>query len=467
MAGIGFELRRMIESEASGLFEKTKCYVSAALVSSGPWIMTIVTLSVLSTFGTLMAGQAQYELFRGVVTYAFAFSLVVVGVIQMAVTRRVADHLYSRQYKPVLPAFVACSVVTAAVQAVIGIVFCLVAGFGPALSVVSISLYVVISLSWIALVWLGITKEYDEVLRAYGLGTLVSLVAALLAGPATGAIGLLGAFTVGQGLTVVLLMRAIMRGMEAGGGRSFNILKSVRTFPVLVGIGVTYNLAIWIDKMLFWFIDGTGPHPLIRFHPLYDTCCFLAYLTVVPALAVNLVRVETSFYECYRAYFGAILGGMPLKVIDHTRKRMFSNLHEGMVRIIRLQGFITGITLMFAPLLIRWLELPESAIRVFRAACLGAFFHVLLLIVLLVQLYFDFRVAAFLTCLMFLVLNGSLGLWSISGGISTYGVGYALAALFSLAIGYVLLTKKIDRLNFMTFTGQPLSESDRVRKDED
>jgi hypothetical protein len=38
------------------------------------------------------------------------------------------------------------------------------------------------------------------------------------------------------------------------------------------------------------------------------------------------LRLETSFYEYYRAYYGAILGGMPLGVIEDRRRRMFQNL---------------------------------------------------------------------------------------------------------------------------------------------
>ena len=76
-------------------------------------------------------------------------------------------------------------------------------------------------------------------------------------------------------------------GDNVGLGRDFTIFKSLRTFPMLVGVGFFYNAAIWVDKMIFWFVDGMGFHPTIRFHPLYDTCCFLAYVTVLPALAIR------------------------------------------------------------------------------------------------------------------------------------------------------------------------------------
>ena len=133
----------------------------------------------------------------------------------------------------------------------------------------------------------------------------------------------------------MLLTRTIVRGMEADGRREFTVLRALRSFPRLVGVGLFYNLAIWVDKMIFWFRDGTGPHPFVQYHPLYDTCSFLAYLTVVPALAVNLVRLETAFYEKYRAYYGAILGGTPLSVIEDKRRRMLGNLEENVTRLLR------------------------------------------------------------------------------------------------------------------------------------
>jgi hypothetical protein len=208
--------------------------------------------------------------------------------------------------------------------------------------------------------------------------------------------------------------------------------------------------------MVFWFRDGIAPHPIVRYHPLYDTCSFLAYMTVVPALAVNLVRLETSFYEHYRAYYGAILGGTPLEVIEDKRKRMLRNLEEGVIRLLRVQGAISILVILFAPFIIDFLKLPPVGVRLFRLTCLGAFFHVLLLITILMQMYFDLRAQAMATSVVFFVLNGGLAWWSVSRGIETYGIGYALASFLSLLLGYTMLYRALERLDYMTFTNQPI-----------
>ncbi|MDH3592065.1 MAG: exopolysaccharide Pel transporter PelG, partial [Planctomycetota bacterium] len=455
MAGIGFELRAMID-ERKGFVNKARAYLCAGLISSGPWMMTILTLTLLNMAGPYLGGREGYDLFRALVTYAFAFSLILQGIGQMAVTRRIADLLYSKQYERILPAFLAALVVTGLVHAVLGMAFCIWAGFEPGLSCLFCALFAIIGMTWISLVWLSVARQYDEVLRAYVYGTLVAMVGVLLLLIGKGTTGILAAYTAGQAFTLVMLVQTILRGMEAGGSRDFTVWSSVIEFPRLVLVGLFYNAAIWTDKMIFWFRDGLGPHPFVQYHPLYDTCSFLAYMTVVPALAVNLIRLETSFYERYRAYYGAILGGTPLGVIEDKRTRMFDNLRESVVRLLRVQGAITIAFILFAPFIIDFLELPPAAVKVFRLTCLGAFFHVMLLITVLMQLYFDLRTQAAATSFVFLVLNGGLAWWSVTTGVESYGIGYALASFLSLLLGYQLLHRNLERLDYMTFTNQPI-----------
>ena len=457
MAGIGFELRRMLD-QRSGLLSKVRAYTCAGLISSGPWLMTILTLTLLSLAGQLFGTSGDLSLFRALVTYSFAFSLILQGVGQMSITRWIADRLYSHKYDKILPAFAATLVVAGIVHAVIAAAYCIVAGFQPALTVVTVTLFTVIGMTWIALTWLSIAREYDEVLRAYIYGTLIAVVGMVFLVVRQGTLGIMGAYTIGQAYTLARLIGVIMRGMEAGGRRELKVFVSLKKFPRLMLLGLFYNTAIWIDKMVFWFMDGISPHPWVRYHPLYDTCSFLAYLTVVPALAVNLVRLETSFYEKYRAYYGAILSGTPLRVIERKRRDMFENLQESTVRLLRVQGAITIAVIIFAPILINLLELPPSAVRIFRLTALGAMFHVLLLLTLLMQLYFDLRPQALATSLVFLILNAGLAFWSVDHGVTTYGIGYALASFLSLLLGYTLLHRSLDKLDYITFTSQKIGD---------
>ncbi|MHC4341633.1 MAG: exopolysaccharide Pel transporter PelG [Planctomycetota bacterium] len=457
MAGIGFELRRMID-ERKGFVAKTRAYLCAGLISSGPWLMTILTLSLLNLTAPLLGAKGGFPMFRALVTYCFAFSLILQGIGQMAITRWIADLLYSHKYQKVLPAFAATLLVTGLVHGGIGALFCSLGGFGVSLGALSVSLFTILGMTWIALTWLSVAREYDEVLRAYIYGTLLAVVGMVFVGLRGDTVGMLSAYTVGQAYTLAHLCRVIVRGMETGGERDFTVFRSLRKFPRLVLLGLAYNTAIWVDKMVFWYSDGVGEHPWVQYHPIYDTCSFLAYLTVVPALAVNLIRLETSFYEYYRAYYGAILGGMPLRIIEDRRRRMFGNLQESTIRLLRVQGAITIAVIIFAPFIIEFLELPPVAKRIFRLTAAGAFFHVMLLLTMLMQLYFDLRKQALATAVVFFALNGGLAWWSVDRGVETYGIGYAVASFLTLLLGYTLLHRSLEHLDHLTFTSQEIGD---------
>lgn len=73
-------------------------------------------------------------------------------------------------------------------------------------------------------------------------------------------------------------------------------------------IGMLFNLAIWVDKIMFWFApDSRMVVPYLRTHDMYEGPIFFAYLTIVPTLAIFLVKIETKFYEHYHDYFAKII----------------------------------------------------------------------------------------------------------------------------------------------------------------
>ncbi|MDJ0973477.1 MAG: exopolysaccharide Pel transporter PelG [Planctomycetota bacterium] len=464
MAGIGFELRRMIRDEGD-LLSRVRGYASAGLVAAGPWIMTIITLSIVTVFAPFFADRVEYEAFRALVTYGFAFSLVVVGVVQMSFTRRIADLLFAKRYERVLPAFAAAFKWTAVVQVVIGVFFAIVSGMSASLALVSVALYVIMSLTWVALLWLSATKDFNAVLWAYAKGSLLSLLAMAVLGfnileiPGLGGTAaLIAGYAAGQGLTLALLVVSIVREMDVGGVPDNSILMSMKTYPRLVLIGLFYNAGIWIDQIVFWSADGVSVLPLVNIHPMYDTCRFFAYLTVMPALVMNLVLVETDFYEGYRSFYGSILHDFPLKEVHSRKTHMLETLRWGTIRLVRMQGAVTFAVLIFAPQIVAMLGLPPDAAPVFRACCLGSFFHVLLLVTVLILLYFDLRAEALVTAGIFLMGNAVLAFWSLDNGTHYYGVGYAIASLMGLAVGYLFLYQRSAVLEFLAFTKRPAAD---------
>ena len=348
-------------------------------------------------------------------------------------------------------------------QLVIGAVFCFLAKMSFDLAVAATLLYVIISLTWLSLVWLSATKDFDAILWAFAKGCLLSTFGVMffgfdilqIGGSFFGtSAGLLGGYAIGQGLTLALLVRSIVTEMDLGGLPDRSILRSLVVYRRLALIGFFYNAGTWADQIVFWITDGVSVHALVNFHPMYDTCRFFAYVTVIPAMAVNLVRVETTFFEHYRTFYGGILQGFPLDEIRRRKSEMLEALRVGTVRILRTQGAITLLVIVMAPQVVKWLSLPPDAVNVFRACCAGAFFHVLLLITLLILMYFDLRAAAVLVTGIFFTGNLGFALLSI-GEPRLYGLGYCVISFVALALANALLGRSTTKLEFYAFANQP------------
>ena len=93
MAGIGFELRKLLRRDSySGLLQ---AYAFAGIISSGPWVLSIVGILLIGLLSVTAAAPSYLVVqFQISVTYLMVSSLVLTGVIQLSFTRFVADRLF-------------------------------------------------------------------------------------------------------------------------------------------------------------------------------------------------------------------------------------------------------------------------------------------------------------------------------------------------------------------------------------
>ena len=74
MAGIGFDLRRLTQRD--DLMGVVQGYLHSALVSSGPWLFTVLSIAAINMFSGSWASLSELADFRIAIIYSFSFSLV-------------------------------------------------------------------------------------------------------------------------------------------------------------------------------------------------------------------------------------------------------------------------------------------------------------------------------------------------------------------------------------------------------
>jgi uncharacterized membrane protein len=104
MAGIGFELRRLIRKNT--IFGELEGYLYATVISSGPWVLSVLCLAGLGIYYSQEMHHPGPSFFRVVLVYCYAFSLIVTGPIQMVTTRYLADCYYVENEDITVPCFV-------------------------------------------------------------------------------------------------------------------------------------------------------------------------------------------------------------------------------------------------------------------------------------------------------------------------------------------------------------------------
>src|SRR5487761_2003211 len=181
MAGIGFELRKLLQKDSYfGLFQ---AYAYAGIISSGPWVLSIVGilfvgfLSLGVVFPHMLIVQFQVS-----VTYLILSSLILTGFIQLGFTRFIADNLFRKLDKQVLPNFNGMLLVVTSVSGIVGLlaIFLFFPGMSVPYRILMLSGFVILCAIWVATIFLSGMKQYKEIVVLFAIGYTVTVFGALL-----------------------------------------------------------------------------------------------------------------------------------------------------------------------------------------------------------------------------------------------------------------------------------------------
>ena len=128
-------------------------------------------------------------------------------------------------------------------------------------------------------------------------------------------------------------------------------------------------------------------------------------------------------------------------------------IQSNTMRILRA---IPLLLLWLAPDILSRLNLPAEMLPTFRICLIASFVQIMLLILMIVILYFDWRRDAAILAVTFAVLNGALSVISLQWDDRFNGCGYLLACLLTLIWGMAIFDRRMANLDYDTFTKQPM-----------
>lgn len=341
MAGIGFELRKLMGKRSyAGLLQ---AYVYAGAIGSGPWVLSIIGIMLIGLFSIgFVIPHSLIAQFQVTVTYLFLISLIMTGTVQLSFTRFVADRLFAGDDNAILPNFNGLVFVAISVS-IVGALPVAVFLF-PEQTVLYRTLFVmglaIMSAIWIATVFLTGMKQYRAILLIFLAGYSVTLLAALGFSRLLNMEGLLLGFVVGHFVLLTGMVWLIYHNYPSDHFIAFDIWKSAAMYRSLMITGFAFNLGVWVDKLMFWYHPGTGMQVIGPLHAsvIYDFPIFLSYISVIPGMAIFLVRIETDFVEYYQKFYDAVREGATLEYIERMRNHMVYYVQRGLFDIAKIQS---------------------------------------------------------------------------------------------------------------------------------
>jgi uncharacterized membrane protein len=306
MAGIGFALRRMVRRD--DLLGVLQAYGLSALLSAGPWLFTIIAIALITVAGQQVTAWEEMLHFRAVITYNFAFSLVLSGPVVLVSTRFISDQIFEKDTTRVPGVLISALGLYIAVAAIPATIFYGVmaemTAFGRATAIIGLFL---IGFIWVASLFVSALKDYGTVAWIFAAGMFTAVLACVGLGALYGGPGLVLGFNLGLAVIFFALMARIFAEYPFRIHRPWDLLGYFRTYWVLAASGFAYNAAIWVDKWLMWWLDprAEAVAGVLKTLPFYDSAMFLAYMITVPGMALFFVSVETEFFERYRRFYGS------------------------------------------------------------------------------------------------------------------------------------------------------------------
>lgn len=453
MAGIGIELRKLLSKE--GYLATISAYSYAGIVCSGPWLLSIVTIFIL----ILIAEYYQIPIetshaFEAITVYLIAGSLILSSVFHHTYTRYIANNYFVHKIDQVIPSLNSLYLVMTLVAGCVGTVLInfMLPDPDPQLKIIIIPCFVILCLIWITTSVLSGLLAYKTIFFAFLGNFLITFLVSWFLVP-HGLYGLMLAFLLGEFFLLFILIYSIYHYYPGNELINFHFFRLENINKELLLTGLFYNLAIWIDKFIFWYSPATGTTVIGKFHQsiVYDTPIFLAYLAIIPAMSIFLMHLETDYSEAHESLYKKIRGHYTFNEIHDSYKILTKEIRETIFSVVKTQAFVilVGITLGTATFL--FFHISTIYIPLFYICLLGASLNVLLWSIMDIVFYLDKTNHAVKLNLVFLMTNALFTWASIQMGFYFFGYGLVVGLLITVLLSFALLNRDLSKLLYETY----------------
>ncbi len=453
MAGIHLKLQKLLKKDS--LFSTIAAVGYSAVLSSGNWIVGVVSVFLFSTIAQSMADDVyKTVIYQIYITYTIALSLIISGPFQLAFTRYVSDQIFKKNYANIIPNYTVVLLLCITKSFILSMLISvyLFENKGYEYKFVFSLTVAVLSALWVTNSLLTGLKSYRYITASFFVGyTFVGI--SLLFTINLDTIWNFVFFYIGQILILLLLILRIAKEFPSDRLLDMHFIRNAKNYKYFMLAGFFYNLGIWIDKIIFWFSPYTGDNIFanIRASVVYDFPVILAYLSLIPGIAIFFIKVELEFARFYEKYYDAVREWGRLEDIYSLGNRMIDSAKSIIHEVLRIQVIVTLFIIFIEEYIFSLLNMPLLYLPLFNILLVGALLQLTFMVVFALLSYFNRQKEMFIATFTLTLSNISFTIISQILGPYFYGYGYVISLLISVALGMWLIGRFLSDLHYRTF----------------
>ena len=324
------------------------------------------------------------------------------------------------------------------------------------------TLFMALVPTWLQMSYITAAKDYRSILAVFVLGVVLALglgvgLLMLGIGPIT---ALLSALVAGYGVMLSGFMKVLLHYFPVGSGSAFSFISWLSRTPDLLLTGFLSMAGAFVHIVVMWFSPlGMSVTGVFRQASTFDAAAFYAFLVTIPTNINFIVSVEVNFYSKYRKYFDDIVSGGSIGQIQLSRDAMVTVLKQEIIKLSEVQVFFMAAYVILMRYFLPSIGFTSDMIAMVQVMAIGYSAFCLGNCVMLLQLYFNDRMGALMTCAVFFTVNTLVSLWTLRAPPLYYGVGIAVAGLVMYVIALLRLMLFIRHVDYQVFCSQPVINS--------
>lgn len=442
MAGIGVRLNRIFNKNT--MVTSLVGFGYSAVITIAP--MFLVILAVILMDGLLEVsklGYADRELYSCTILYIFIFALLTAAPFNAVLSKYMSDIIYNETYDDILPCYYVGLILNIALSILVGIPFCIREYFVGEVNLIFVFAgycgYVALVFVFYTMLYLSICKDYKKIslffLVGMGITVLISMVFVYLLCLET-TISMLIALDIGFVVIGSLEWAQVKSYFRENSKKYKPVLEYFKKYWQLVVTNFLYILGLYIHNFVFW---STDMHMVVANSfvcmTTYDMAACLGMFTNITASIIFTARVEMHFHERYKNYSEAVIGGRGMD-IENAKRRMFRQLSEELMNLVRIQFIISSAVFLLAVIFLPRFGFGGLVMQMYPSLAAGYFILFIMYALIIFQYYYNDLNGAVKTALSFCLCTMLGAMFATHLTPIWYGIGLVFGALVGFTVAY-------------------------------